>query len=101
CLLAVSCLAEGLECAPPSAALVETLKKRLPPYASFGNPIDMTANVIFDPALMAATVRGVVQSGEYDAVMLCVNLIWRQGPALADELAALADVAGALVGVAW
>ncbi len=100
-LMADTCIAEGLDVAAPSAALVETLKKRLPAYASFGNPIDMTANVIFDPALMAATVRDVVQSGEYDAVMLCVNLIWRQGAALADELAALADAAGGLVGVAW
>ena len=100
-LMADTCIGEGLDVAAPSASLVETLKKRLPPYASFGNPIDMTANVIFDPALMAATVRDVVQSGEYDAVMLCVNLIWRQGPALADELATLAEVADRPVGVAW
>ena len=100
-LMADTCIGEGLDVAAPSASLVETLKKRLPPYASFGNPIDMTANVIFDPALMAATARDVVQSGEYDAVMLCVNLIWRQGTALAEELAKLADVADRPVGVAW
>ena len=100
-LMADTCIGEGLDVAAPSAALVETLKKRLPPYASFGNPIDMTANVIFDPALMAGTVCDVVRSGEYDAVMLCVNLIWRQGAALADELASLADAADSLVGVAW
>jgi acyl-CoA synthetase (NDP forming) len=34
-------------------------------------------------------------------VLLCVNLIWRQGAALADELATLADATDALVGVAW
>jgi acyl-CoA synthetase (NDP forming) len=100
-LMADTCISEGLDVAAPSQALVETLKKRLPPYASLQNPIDMTANVIFDPALMAGTVHDVVQSGEYDAVMLCVNLIWRQGSALADELATLADVTGAVVGVAW
>lgn len=100
-LMADTCIGEGLDVAAPSAALVDALKKRLPPYASFQNPIDMTATVIFDPALMAGTVRDVVQSGEYDAVMLCVNLIWRQGSALADELATLAEVAGGLVGVAW
>jgi acetyltransferase len=100
-LMADTCIGEGLDVAAPSASLIETLSKRLPPYASFGNPIDMTANVIFDPALMAATVRDVVHSGEYDAVMLCVNLIWRQGGALADEMASLADSSGGLVGVAW
>jgi acyl-CoA synthetase (NDP forming) len=100
-LMADTCIAEGLDVAAPSKALADTLRKRLPPYASFGNPIDMTASVIFDPALMAGTVRDVVQSGEYDAVMLCVNLIWRQGAALADELASLTDGVDALVGVAW
>jgi acetate---CoA ligase (ADP-forming) len=100
-LMADTCVSEGLDVAPPSAGLVEALKKRLPPYASFQNPIDMTANVIFDPELMANTVRDVVQSGEYDAVMLCVNLIWRQGTALSEQLAKLGSVAGALVGVAW
>src|SRR5438045_9719096 len=64
----------------------------------------MTANVIFDPELMAGTVRDVIESGEYVAVMLCVNLIWRQGTALAEQLAKLAQVAadaGVLVAVAW
>src|SRR4029079_14321536 len=83
-LMADTCIGEGLDVAAHSASLVETLKIRLPPDASFGNPMTMTSNVILDPALMAATVRDVVQSGEYDAVMLCVNLIWRQGTALAE-----------------
>jgi acetyltransferase len=100
-LMADTCVSEGLDVAPPSAVLVEALKKRLPPYASFQNPIDMTANVIFDPALMANTVHDVVQSREYDAVMLCVNLIWRQGAALSEQLAKLGSMADALVGVAW
>ena len=100
-LMADTCVSEGLDVAPPSAGLVEALKKRLPPYASFQNPIDMTANVIFDAELMANTVRDVVQSGEYDAVMLCVNLIWRQGTALSEQLAKLGSMADALVGVAW
>jgi acyl-CoA synthetase (NDP forming) len=99
--MAETCDSEGLDVAPPSAVLVEALKKRLPPYASFQNPIDMTANVIFDPALMANTVHDVVQSREYDAVMLCVNLIWRQGAALSEQLAKLGSMADALVGVAW
>lgn len=103
-LMADTCISEGLDVAQPSGALVAALKKRLPAYAAFHNPIDMTANVIFDPELMSNTVRDVVQSGEYDAVMLCINLIWRQGPALAEQLATLAqaaEAAGTLVAVAW
>ena len=100
-LMADTCTGEGLDVAPPSPSLTEALGKRLPPYASLQNPIDMTANVIFDPTLMADIVRRVVQSREYDAVLLCVNLIWRQGAALAEELAKLAGEEGGLVGVAW
>jgi acyl-CoA synthetase (NDP forming) len=100
-LMADACIAEGLDVAPPSAALVGKLKARLPSYASFQNPVDMTANVVFDAALMANTMRDVVESGEYDAVLLCVNLIWRQGPALAEQLATLASSTRALVAVAW
>jgi acetate---CoA ligase (ADP-forming) len=100
-LMADTCIAEGLDVATPSESLVEALKKRLPPFASFQNPIDMTAGVIFDPELMANTLRDVVDSREYDAVMLCVNLIWRQGSGLAEQLGRLAEVKDALIGVAW
>jgi len=103
-LMADTCVSVGLDVAPPSTALTDALKKRLPAYASFQNPVDMTANVIFDPELMAGTLRDVIESGEYDAVMLCVNLIWRQGAALAEALAKLAQVSadtGVMVAVAW
>jgi acetyltransferase len=91
----------GLAMPQPSPALTGALQQRLPPYAALGNPIDMTANVIFDPGAMAATAQAVAQSGEYDAVMLCVNLIWRQGSALADALAAARAATATPLAVAW
>lgn len=100
-LMADTCTSEGLEVAPPSEALRAVLAQRLPAFAALQNPIDMTANVIFNPVLMTNTVRDVLQSGEYDAVMLCVNLIWRQGSALAEELSRLADESKCLFGVTW
>lgn len=100
-LMADTCTGEGLDVAPPSESLVHALRKRLPAFASFQNPIDMTASVIFDPELMANTVRDVIDSREYDAVMLCVNLIWRQGKPLAEQLSRLADQSHRLFGVAW
>jgi acetate---CoA ligase (ADP-forming) len=100
-LMADKSIAEGLEVPAPSAALLDALKRRLPTYASFDNPIDMTANVVFDAPLMVNTLRDVIRSREYDAVMLCVNLIWRHGSALAEQLSLLADEADALVAIAW
>ena len=88
--------------APPRRPLCRGARKRLPAYASFGNPIDMTANVIFDPALMAGTLRDVVRERRIRRRMLCVNLIWRQGAALAEQLAAARRRSGRrLLGVAW
>jgi len=100
-LMADTCTDEGLDIAVPSSGLSAVLAQRLPPYASLQNPIDMTANVIFDPALIAGTMRQVAESEEYDATLLCVNLIWRQGRELANELRQLAATNRRLLGVAW
>jgi acyl-CoA synthetase (NDP forming) len=61
----------------------------------------MTANVIFDPALIASTVGETISSGEYDATILCVNLMWRQGDALADRLLEVNKALPTPPAVAW
>jgi acetyltransferase len=100
-LMADTCADDGCDVAAPSARLAGELGKRLPSYASLQNPIDMTANVIFDPALIGAVMRQVIESREYDAALLCVNLIWRQGEALANELKSLAAASDCLPAVTW
>jgi acetate---CoA ligase (ADP-forming) len=91
----------GLEMPPPSPDLARKLQARLPSYAALNNPIDMTANVIFDPPAMTGCMLDAAQSGEYDAVMLCVNLIWRQGEALADALIGARAGTERVLGVTW
>lgn len=100
-LMADTCVSLGLSMPRPSEALVAALKKRLPAYASFQNPVDMTANVVFSPEVMGGTVADVLASGEYDAALLCVNLIWRQGEALAEELLAARQGKESVLAVAW
>ncbi len=100
-MMADAAVSLGLEMPPPSPDLVRTLQARLPTYAALNNPIDMTANVIFDPAVMAGSVLDAAQSGDYDAVMLCVNLIWRQGDALAEALAAARGATDRVLAVSW
>jgi len=100
-MTADTCIARGLDVPKPSPKLREALAARLPAYAALDNPIDMTANVIFDPALMASLLRQVAASDEYDATILCVNLIWRQGDALADELIEALSTSGSNVAIAW
>jgi acyl-CoA synthetase (NDP forming) len=61
----------------------------------------MTAGAVLDPALMAAVVRDTMESREYDAALLCVNLIWRQGKPLAEHLARARQDCGEMLSVAW
>lgn len=100
-LVADICTAEGLDLRVPSAALASRLRARLPSFASLQNPIDMTAGVVLDPTLMGAVVKDTMHSGEYDATLLCVNLVWRHGKALADQLVQARDASPGLLGVAW
>jgi acetyltransferase len=100
-LMADAAIAAGLEMPPPSPLLRRALEEGLPPYASIDNPLDMTANVIFKPEAMAASVLKVARSGEYDAAMLCVNLIWRQGEALADAMLDARQQSDQRLALAW
>lgn len=100
-LMADAAAAAGLDMPAPSSELRQALAQTLPRYASLENPIDMTANVVFDPHVMSGSVVKVARSGEYDAAMLCVNLIWRQGDALADAMLAAREHTGRMLAVAW
>lgn len=100
-LMADAAVGLGLDMPPPSAELLRRLEERLPRYAALDNPIDMTANVVFKPDVMAATLADVARSGEYDAAMLCVNLIWRQGDALAAALVDARKRTDRMLAVAW
>lgn len=100
-LVADSCHEEGLDVHKPSESLTKRLGGRLPAYASLQNPIDMTANVIFDPELIASVVNDTMCSGEFDATILCVNLMWRQGDSLADHLLKVAQASQNIPAIAW
>ena len=100
-MMADAAVTLGLDMPPPSPALRQELEARLPRYAALDNPVDMTANVIFKPDVIAETLLDVVDDGEYDAALLCVNLIWRQGEALADALLAARARTRRMLAVAW
>ena len=100
-LIGDTCAAEGLDMRAPSEALAGRLRQRLPSFASLHNPIDMTAGVVFDPALMASVIKDTMDSREYDATILCVNLIWRQGKALAEQLASVRRDSDQVLSVTW
>jgi acyl-CoA synthetase (NDP forming) len=100
-LMADVCEERGLSMPPTDEALRARLATRLPAYAAFANPIDMTANVVFRPRLMVDCLEDVLASPTFDAGLLSVNLIWRAADELADALVGLRARQSKPFAVAW
>lgn len=71
---------------PTSDTLRSRLAERLPAFASLNNPVDMTANVIFDPDVMLECLEAMLNDPAYDVGVFSVNLMWRIRDALAQGL---------------
>ncbi|KRA25263.1 hypothetical protein ASD65_13160 [Microbacterium sp. Root61] len=54
---------------PLSPSLQAEVMALLPPFASAGNPVDVTAQAVGDAALIGAVCRVIARSGEVDAVL--------------------------------
>ncbi|MGH7642453.1 MAG: CoA-binding protein [Candidatus Dormibacteria bacterium] len=74
-LLADGALELGLEITPWSEATTAALAQLLPDFASVGNPIDTTATVLRDPALLGRTARCVVTSPDVDVILVSLSTI--------------------------
>ena len=95
---AVAC---GADLGPLSGPLRERLARMLPPVATVGNPLDMTGGASLQADLMAECLRVMLEDDGYDAALLCVNLIWRQGTTLLNELEDIARTIGKPFAVSW
>ena len=95
---AVAC---GADLGPLSDPLRERLARMLPPIATISNPLDMTGGASLQAKLMAECLRAMLEDDGYDAALLCVNLIWRQGTTLLTELDDLARTVGKPFAVSW
>jgi len=100
-LMADVCDDRELRVPPADEALRARLATRLPAYASFANPIDMTATVVFRPRLMVDCLEDVLASPQFHAALLSVNLIWRAADELADALVELRARHPKPFAVAW
>ena len=95
---AVTC---GADVSPLSEGLRERLAGMLPPVAVVSNPLDMTGGASLQAELMADCLRAMLEDDGYDAALLCVNLIWRQGATLMNALDDIARTAGKPFAVSW
>jgi len=81
--------------------LRDLLTELLPPFASVNNPLDMTGGASFQAKLMADCLRAMLAHEAFDAALLCVNLIWREGPLLLRELTDIASTIRKPFAVSW
>ena len=95
---AVAC---GADVCALSGALHDRLAALLPSVATVSNPLDMTGGASLQAKLMADCLRTMLEDDGYDAAVLCVNLIWRQGTDLLNELDAIARASGKPFAVSW
>ena len=79
----------------------EQLRKALPAYATIANPLDMTGAASLQAQLMSECLTTMLQSDAYDAGLLCVALIWREGETLLSELQALSASSKKPFAVSW
>jgi acetate---CoA ligase (ADP-forming) len=91
----------GAEMPPLPHDLRRKLASMLPKFASLNNPLDMTGGVSLNGKLMADCLREVLAHDAFDAALLCVNLIWREGKILMHELAEVAATAKKPFAVSW
>lgn len=91
----------GLDVAPLPDDLRAKVAKILPDYAGFNNPLDATGPMVFRPDILAQCLRIFLESDHYDAAVLSVKLIWRNGLDLVDELTKLRAEIDKPFAVSW
>jgi acyl-CoA synthetase (NDP forming) len=86
-----SCEAQGLALARFSAPTVTQLDALLPPFSRSRNPVDLTAMLLADPALLGRSVAAVLHDSGCDALALSLLAVGGSGydvPRFAAETAA-------------
>ena len=91
----------GLDVAPLPEELRAKVAEILPDYAGFNNPLDATGPMVFRPDILAQCLRLLLEGDHYDAAVLSVKLIWRNGLELVEELTRLRADVGKPFAVSW
>jgi len=66
------CESIGLDLPAPSAATVAALKKALPPFASIDNPLDVTGQLIKEPAILPRSVEPLLADSSFGSLVVAV-----------------------------
>ena len=100
-MLADAAEAAGLDIAPFSEDTRSRLAAVLPVFSKPQNPIDLTAMVVQDPALLSRTLSIVGEAPEIDACILFIGLMASIADTLAAAIGAARAASGKPVVVVW
>jgi acyl-CoA synthetase (NDP forming) len=91
----------GLEFADLSEASKDELRKIMPPFASIGNPMDVTAEAIARPGLLSQAAEVVLKDPNVDTLVVFFGIVPGAHEKLATEIARVAHGIDKLVLMTW
>lgn len=95
------CEENGLALARLLPETKEALQKVLPAFAAVGNPVDVTAQAVGNPALFGQAVDICLQDPGVDVLVIYLGLLKSVGLAAAEKIAQVAERSDKPVAVTW
>jgi acyl-CoA synthetase (NDP forming) len=96
------CVSRGMRLAQLAPETVEKLRAFVPSYGSLGNPVDVTASIFNDLALINRTLQAIVDDPGVDCVaLLNASLPGEIAEKIALEIIAIAKTTDKPIAAAW
>ena len=101
-LMTDECVSGGMRLAQLAPATVEKLRAFVPSYGSLGNPVDVTASIFNDLALIRQALQAIVDDPGVDCVaLLNASLQGEIATKIAAEIIAIAKTTEKPIACAW
>ncbi len=101
-LMTDECVARGMRLAQLAPQTVEKLRAFVPSYGSLGNPVDVTASIFNDLALINRTLQAIVDDPGVDCIaLLNASLQGEIAEKIAQQIIAIAKTTDKPIAAAW
>ncbi len=101
-LMTDECISGGMRLAELAPETVEQLRAFVPSYGSLGNPVDVTASIFNDLALIRRTLQAIVDDPGVDCIaLLNASLQGEIATKIAAEIIAIAKTTDKPIAAAW
>ena len=101
-LMTDECISRGMQLAQLAPETVAKLKQFVPSFGSLGNPVDVTAAIFNDLALINRTLQAIVDDPGVDCIALInASLQGEIAEKIATEIIAVAKTTDKPIAIAW